>query len=163
MSLNIKIEFNDAMIAELMRIPDLLRLGPAERCLNAMAKPIIAKAKDLAPSSRGSGSRRKWSAKLKNDTQWSSVDSARHMGARAVKHNRGARIYVGAQYPKGNKQQFGSPKKGRRVFYWGKDAGMTLLRPRDHFMQRAYDQTRGEQMSAFNTQLAKEIKELRIG
>jgi hypothetical protein len=163
MSLNIKIEFNDAMIAELMRIPDLLRLGPAERCLADMGKVVAQRAKQLAPSSRQTGSRKKWSNKLKNDSRWSGVDSGQHMGVKTVKHNRGARIYIGARYPQGNKQQFDASPKGRRVFYWGKDSGRIKKRPDPHFLEQAYTETQSAQLAAFNKRLEIEIKELRIG
>ena len=163
MSLNIQVTFDENMIASLMRIPELLRLGPADRCLGAMAKPVVARAKALAPSSRKSGSRRKWSQKLKGDAKWSGIDSGSHIGAKVAKHNNGARVFIGAQYPKGNKQQFGASPKGRKVFYWGRDAGKVMQRENPYFLQKAYDETKAAQINAFNAQFAKEIKELKIG
>lgn len=162
MSIKIDFTFDEYQIAKLTQIPELLRLGPAERCLKAMAKPIAERAKALAPSSQRSGSRKKWSAKFKNDAKWQ-VDSGKQMGIKTIRHNKGARVYIGAKWPKGNKQQFDASPKGRRHILWGRDTGR--LRPRDnpHFLQKAYDETKSQQLKAFNDQLAIEIKELRLG
>ena len=162
MSLTITIDFNEDMITQLEKIPLQLRLGPGERCLRAMSKPVLELAKQLAPSSRESGSRKKWSAKFKNDPKWS-VDSRNHLGVKTIKNNRATRIYIGAKYPQGNKQQFDASPKGRRVFYWGRDAGKVRQRPNPHWLQKAYDETKSQQLAAFNEQLAKELKELRLG
>lgn len=162
MSLQVEITFNEDMFRQLERIPEMLRLAPGERCLKAMVKPVVARAKQLAPSSQQSGSRKKWSSKLKNDPKWN-IDSGRHIGTKTIRNNRATRIYVGAQYPKGNKQQFDASPKGRRVFYWGKDAGKIRQRPNPHWLQKAYDETKSQQLAAFNEQLAKELKELKLG
>lgn len=163
MSISIQVSFDEKMVADLLRIPEVLRLGPADRCLSAMCKPIVAKAKALAPSSRRSGSRRKWSQKIKNDPKWSGIDSGKHIGMKVAKHNKGARVFVGAQYPKGNKQQFDASPNGRRVKLWGRDAGRVRLRDNPHFLQKAYDETKGAQIAAFEKQFAIEIKELKLG
>ncbi len=162
MSLNIAIDFNEDMIRHLEQIPLQLRLAPGERCLKAMAKPVIERAKQIAPSSRESGSRKKWSAKYKNDPKWNN-DSGRHIGLKTIKNNRATRIYIGAKYPQGNKQQFDASPKGRRVFYWGRDAGKVRQRPNPHWLQKAFDETRSQQINAFNEQLSKELKELKLG
>lgn len=162
MSLNVEITFNENMFRQLGRIPEMLRLKPAERCLQAMAKPVIERAKQLAPSSEQSGSRRKWSAKYKGDPKWG-ISSGQHIGMKTIRNNRATRLYIGAKYPKGNKQQFDASTKGRRVFYWGKDAGKIRQRPNPHWLQKAYDETKSQQVAAFNAQLAKEVKELNLG
>lgn len=162
MSIKIDFTFDEYQIAKLTQIPELFRLGPAERCLKAMAKPIVDRAKSLAPSSRVTGTRKKWSAKFNKDAKWQ-IDSGKQMGIKTVRHNNGARVYIGAKWPKGNKQQFDASPKGRRHILWGRDTGR--LRPRDnpHFLQKAYDETKSQQLKAFQDQLAIEIKELRLG
>jgi len=57
MTLEIQINFDEAQVEKLLQIPLLMRLAPAERVLKAMAKPVIDRAKSIAPSSRRSGTR----------------------------------------------------------------------------------------------------------
>jgi hypothetical protein len=166
MSLEIEIHFDEAQIKKLLDIPLHLRLGPAERVLKAMAKPVVDKAKAIAPSSIKSGNRKKWG---KNKTKhfdpasWSATESAKHIGYVYRKTERGGYLVVGGKSPASNKLNFDSGKP-RKVMYWGKDAGKTKrIDPKDRFMQRAFDETRSQQISAGNTQLEKELKELNFG
>jgi hypothetical protein len=161
-SIEINIEFNENMIRSLERIPALLRVDAGDRCLRAMAKPVVERAKQLAPSSRQSGSRKKWSQKLKGDAKWN-VDSGRHIAAKVSKLQRGVRVYIGASFPKGNKQQFDASPKGRRMFFWGKDSGRIKQRPNPHFLKKAFDETKSQQIEAFNTQLKAELQEMKLG
>ena len=156
MSLSIEFTIDEALMRQLDRIPELIRLGPMDRCLTALARPVVAKAKQLAPSSRSTGSRRKWSEKLKNDPKWA-IDSGKHMSSKVHKGNKVTMVYIGAKCPKGNKQQFWANPKGKR-------AGRKVIqRPDPHFLQKAFDETRSQQVAAFNAQLAKELKELGLG
>ncbi len=165
MSMDIKIEFNESMLASLMRIPVILRLEPSERILKAMAKPVVAKAKDIAPSSRASGTRKTWSAKLKANDSYQ-IDSGRHIGVKYLKNNIGGVLIVGGVHPKANKLNFEAGKK-RIVKVWGRDPKsipiVKRIDPRQRFMQRAYDETLNAQLAAGQSQLVKEIKELEIG
>jgi len=162
MSLAIKIEFDEAQLAKLMQIPLLMRLGPSERVLKAMAKPVIEKAKAIAPSSRASGTRKKWSNKYKKNPAYQN-DSGKHITSKFLRNNKGGLLIIGGAHPQANKQNYDSGKP-RKVMYWGKDAGkVKRIDPKERFMQRAYDETRGAQISAGNTQLEKELKELKLG
>lgn len=162
MSVSITIEFDESQLAKLMQIPLLMRLGPAERVLKAMAKPVVAKGKALAPSSRASGTRKKWSQKYKKNANYQN-DSGRSIGTKYLKNNRGGLMLIGGVHPKANKLNFDSGKP-RKVMYWKKDAGKTKrINPKDRFMQRAYDETRAEQLTAGNRQLEIELKELKLG
>jgi hypothetical protein len=55
----------------------------------------------------------------------------------------------------------------RNVKVWGRDPksipNVKRIDPKDRFMQRAYDETRDQQLSAGHAQLVKEIEELKIG
>lgn len=162
MSLEIEIHFDEAQIKKLLDIPLHLRLGPAERVLTAMAKPVVAKAKAIAPSSRQSGTRKKWSQKYKNNAAWQN-DSGSHIGYVYRKTERGGYLVVGGKHPQANKLNF-SHGKPRNVVYWGKPAGITKrIDPKDRFVQKAFDETRSQQIAAGNAQLEKEIKELNFG
>jgi hypothetical protein len=181
MSLKIEINFDEAQLAKIMQIPLLMRLGPSERVLKAMSKPVIEKAKAIAPSSKttrssfnpktGRVDNRTNRQKMgKNATKEfigreanSRDDSGKHIGVKFLRNNRGGLLIIGGKSPKANKQNYDAGKE-RKVFYWGRDAGITKrIEPKDRFMQKAYDETRTAQISAGNAQLEKELKELKIG
>lgn len=162
MSMSIEIEFNEAIIAQLQKLPLLMRLGPAERVLKAMAKPIVAKGKAIAPSSRESGTRNKWGKKYKNNPAYQN-DSGKALGTKYIKTERGGVLIVGGKHPEANKQNYEAGTK-RKVFYWGRDSGkVKRIDPKQRFMQRAYDETIAEQLTAGEAQLRKEIEGLKIG
>jgi hypothetical protein len=152
--------------------------------LGEFAKPIARATEPLSRSSRESGSRNRWSRKFKNNPAFSN-DSRKHIGHKVGKS--GVAVWIGAQYPKGNKQQFVMPYKKGTTYtrnLWGKK-GQKVLRTSRRGNQyyatvgadpqtanfpnnerapvRAYDQTRTQAEAAFLDQLQKEIKELRIG
>ena len=161
--MNIDIQFNEQQLEKLLSIPLLLRTGPAERCLNAMSKPVMQRMRQLAPDSRQSGSRRKWSKAMASKTNWD-LSTKDHIGMKTVKHNRGARIYIGYKHPKANKINFWGWRRGsRRQFLWGKDTGRVVNIPEPTWLKKAYDETRAQQEAAFTAQLTKELKELNLG
>ena len=161
MSMEISIAFNESAIAQLLKIPVLMRLGPAERILKAMAKPIVVRAKAIAPNSRTSGTRDKMSAEAK--AKWPE-SGKNHIKMIYRKGEGGGYLVIGANDPLGNSLNFDSSNKGRKVFYWGVDSGkIKRVEPSQRFMQKAFDETRSAQVSAGNAQLEKEMKELNIG
>lgn len=121
----VKIEINEALLKAVADIPLTLRNGPLGRCLGSFAKPIARQAGSNASSSRETGSRKKWSKKFKNNGAFQN-DSKQHFGHKVLRN--GIAVYIGAQYPKGNKQQFLNPtKKGDSYdrYHWGKP-GQTI-------------------------------------
>jgi hypothetical protein len=166
MSLSLTLDLDEAMIAKLMQVPLHLRLAPSERVLKAMAKPIIEKAKYIAPSSRKSGTRNKWSEKYKSNAAYQN-DSGQSLGMVYRKTESGGYLMVGGKHPQANKQNYDSGKD-RTIKLWGRNPvkyPITNKRvdPKDRFMQRAFDETRDAQLSAGFKQLETEIKELKIG
>jgi len=166
MTVELKLELNDQAIQQLRRIPILLRLGPAERTLKAMAKPIVDRAKAIAPSSVKSGSRKKWG---KNKTakfdpaSWAKNEARNNIGYVYRKGENGGYLVIGGKNPNANSLNFDSGKR-RKVFYWGKDAGkVKRVEPSQRFMQKALDETKSAQESAGFKQLEKELKELKLG
>jgi hypothetical protein len=180
----VEIKINEKLLRQLDQIPVLLRQGPLDRCLKAFGQPIKERAKTLAPSSRESGSRLKWSRRFK-DNQAFQNDSGKEMGVKVLKSGIG--VIVGATHPKGNKQQFGSPRKKGDSYqrnFWGK-AGQQVQKTskrgrvfvvvrktkaktatfpvKDRPVARAYDQQKASAESAFLAQLNKEIKGLNLG
>ena len=166
MTVELKIEFNDQAIQQLRRIPILLRLGPAERTLKAMAKPVVDRAKAIAPSSVKSGSRKKWG---KNKTakfdpaSWAQNEARNNIGFVYRKGENGGYLVIGGKSPNANSLNFDSGKR-RKVFYWGRDAGrVKRIEPSERFMQKAMDQTKSAQESAGFKQIEKELKEMQLG
>jgi hypothetical protein len=141
-----------------------------------MSKPVLEKAKAIAPSSKrsrgfifrdlrtnrqmmGKNATRKFIGRDANSRD----DSGKHLGVKFLKNNRGGLLIIGGKHPRANKQNFDAGKN-RKVMYWGKDAGKTKrIEPKDRFMQKAYDETRNAQISAGNAQLETELRELKIG
>jgi len=161
MSVEIKITFDESQLAKLMKIPVLMRLGPAERILKAMAKPIVVRAKAIAPNSRTSGTRDKMSSETK--AKWPE-SGKNHIKMIYRKGDGGGYLVIGASDPLGNSLNFDSSSRGRKVFYWGKDSGkIKRVEPSQRFMQKAFDETKSAQISAGNAQLEKEMKELNLG
>jgi len=180
----IKVEINNNLIQALDAIPITLRSGPFGRCLREFGKTVAPRAESLARSSRESNSRDKWSRKYKDDPAFQS-DSRNHMGIKVTKT--GSSVYVGATYPKGNKQQFVMPvKKGDSYtrYHWGKPGQVvqrvskngvvynvrvntkptTARFPKaERATVKAFDQMRSSAEAAFLAQLQKELKELRLG
>jgi hypothetical protein len=121
----VEIEINEALIKAVSDIPLTLRNGPLGRCLGSFAIPIARQAGSLATSSRETGSRERWSKRFKNNAAFQN-DSKQHFSHKVLRNGIG--VYIGATYPKGNKQQFVMPiKKGDSYdrYHWGKP-GQTI-------------------------------------
>lgn len=159
--IEIKFQFNEDQIEKLTQIPELLRFEPAQRIMKAMAQPVLRVAETLCPD--GEQSAKRQSSKVKGKmSKWGR--SKNNLGIKVVKHNRGARVYVGGKWPRANKLHFfGHKKGGRDVVYWGRRSGEFRKIEKPHWLQRAYEQTKSEQHSIFIEQLTKELKELNLG
>ncbi len=167
MTLDIQITFDEAQIQKLLKFPLLMKLGPAERVLKAMAKPVIDRAKSIAPSSRRSGTRKKMGKNVTDKFVGKAAntvdDSGKHIGYRFIKTERGGLVIVGGKYPRANKQNYEAGDK-RKIVYWGKKTSkIKRINPKERFMQKAFDETRTQQVTAGNEQLEKEIRELGNG
>ena len=165
MSFDIDLSFDEAAIAQLYKIPLLMMDHVIDKCIPAMVKPIVVKAKAIAPRSdrptanspKGSGA--KWGNKKTDHFdpgKWREYHSGDNIGYRIRKNSsEGAYVKVGAISPKGNKQRFNQFKyTNRRVFYWGKDMNMQY-EPPYRFMQRAFDETVPLQQASFLAALKK--------
>lgn len=167
MSIELRINFDESQLAKLLQIPILMRLGPAERILKAMAKPIVVRAKAIAPNSRvaSSGSNGATRDKMSSKTKAKWPESGKqHISYVYRKGENGGYLVIGGKSPQANSFNFDGSDKGRKVFHWGKDSGrIKRVEPTERFMQKAFDETRSAQVSAGNAQLEKELKELNLG
>jgi hypothetical protein len=182
--IDLSVQIDQKLIDSLGKIPLLLRSGPFGRCLRAYGKPIVPRAESLAASSRATESRLKWSRRFREDPA-QQIDSRNHMGSKVTKS--GSTVYVGATYPKGNKQQFVMPyKKGDSYVQnrWGKPGqvipkvskrgkaftAIVNTKPQtvrfpfsERSVVRAHAQMKSVAEQAFLDQLNKEIRELKLG
>jgi hypothetical protein len=165
---DIQFKLDNTQLEKLSKIPIFVRQAVIDKAMPAMAKPIMEKAKDIAPKSLQTETRNKWSKNKKNPPTknfnyktWKKDQSADYMGYRTYKNPDGVGLKVGSKGPKGNKQRFNQGKNHqRRVVYWGKPQGFTY-RPKERFMQRAYDETIPQQLTAFETALRRAMETLR--
>lgn len=162
--MSVEIQINMELVRALEAVDIRLRSGPLDRCLKAYGQPIADYAKTIAPSSQQTGSRKKWSAKYKNNAAFQN-ESRKHYGVKVLKASVG--VIVGAKWAQGNKQQFVHPFKKsdsyKRHVLWNKKI-VTLRYPRDEQpIVKAVRTMQSQAEAAFRTQLEKEIKELRLG
>ena len=180
----IKVEIDMKLIEAIGAIPITLRNGPLGKCLDSFSRPITSQASTMARSSRESGSRKKWSRKLKNNPAFQN-DSKQHFGHKVGKS--GIAVWIGATYPKGNKQQFVMPaRKGDTYtrYHWGKPGSPILVTSKrgntftrspssktsqanfpkaDRATVRGFNASRSSAEQAFMAELNKQIKELKFG
>jgi hypothetical protein len=89
MSIKIDFTFDEYQIAKLTQIPELLRLGPAERCLKAMAKPIAERAHLVGPR-YGPASTARQSALLAKSLRRNQVATTQSVPRSTGNRNQGA-------------------------------------------------------------------------
>jgi len=124
-----------------------------------MAEPIMVKARAIAPDSQtGERTRSKWS-KLMLQKGWAKYSSREWIRAKSMRYENVGVLIVGGQSHQGNKLNFDSGEDGRDVVYWGKYARiLKRIPPEQRFMQRAYDETKGNQYAAGVYKLQKEVE-----
>lgn len=162
--MSVEITINEELIKALESISITLRSGPLDRCLKAFGEPIARYAETIAPRSKSTGSRNKWSSKYKKNAAYQN-DSGDNFGVKVLKSAVG--VIVGAKYPKGNKQQFVHPsRKGnsyKRHVLWGKKVQSIRFQRSEQPAMKAFKAQQSAAEAAFRAQLEKEIKELKLG
>ena len=156
----------DAEVAAMFdAVPKLQRYAVAESVVRAGVKPITTRARQLIPRSepedraKRSSNQRKTNPGL-DDPLWKTVKhvvrSGRNAAAVAVSgpefesnRNVGQKIYLIAEHK----------QKGRRVFYWGKDAGITRVKIRNVMVQAA-EETKQQQLTAIKAMLKKKMDQV---
>lgn len=160
MSVSLQIELPDEARKLFDELNWLVRLACLDDGFPAMAKPIVEKAKAIAPNSKRSGTRKGWSKKYREDPKWQ-VESSKHIGHRIIKTPRGILMYIGAQWPQGNKQQFNASPDGRKEVLWGRSSGRVWTNPQRRFIDRAFDETKTIAVAACVAAVEKTIKEMK--
>lgn len=121
-----------------------------DKVLTAGSSVILKRAKKLAP--RGNQRDRDKRAKKQKDKANWNTPLWKTIKRVIRKSETGGYAIVGPEWPTGNKAYFDTSPKGRRVFYWGKDAGKTRMMVRNWIVQAA-DETRGQQLDAMKSKL----------
>lgn len=146
-------------------VPALEKHRVADATVRAGIKPVTTRARMLIPRSKASD-RAKRSAKQKRENPgldsplWKTVKHVVRKGERAGavavsgpeftgSGGVGQKIYLIAEHK----------KKGRRVFYWGRDAGITRIKIRNVMVQAA-EETRPEQLAAMKAMLKRKLDEV---
>lgn len=156
--------------AELKRmfdaVPLLHRHQVFDKTLRAGSRPVVTRAKQLAPRSSATGTTDKWSAKMlvdggtggtprsKGETPlWKTI-------AQVVrKYTTAGVAVVGPKWPEGNKAYFNTGPNGRRQFFWGTDTGLVVAQIRNWIVQ-AFDETKAAQLSAMKKKLQQLMREI---
>jgi hypothetical protein len=158
-ALTIKSNFpNDKELANLFGlVPMLQRQQVAQQAVREGAKPVVKRAKELAPRSKPEDTRKR-SKKQKASADW---NKKLHASVGSV--TRGSGVYsfaiIGPRYPVGNKAYFNAPRSGaRRIVAWGRDTGRSKRATRNWVVQ-AFDETRSQQLSAMKSKIRERISE----
>ncbi len=164
--LDIKIQLpTDAELSKMFdAVPALERHNVGDKVVRAGAKPISKRAQALIPRSKKEDTDKR-SKKQRAQADWASplwktvklvVRKFSAGGAVAVtgpeytgKTGAGQKIYLIAEHK----------KKGRRMFFWGKDGGRTKVKIRNVMVQAA-DEARSESLAAMKTKLKQAMDEV---
>lgn len=144
-----KVEINDQAFqqadAELARLPFELRTGVIPKALRAAAAPVEKKARQLAPDSEKSGSRKKWSRKVRQKRAGTKPHK-QTIGHSTVRRYRDSdAIFVGPLHPQGN--LINVIGHDHNQVLWGNRTGWVIHPTR--YLQDAAQQTQGQQQTAF--------------
>lgn len=157
-------------------VPVLERHRVADQVVRAGARPIITRARQLAPRSSRTGSKKKWSANMYAGTAksgsrsasekplWKTIKQVVRKGKRA-----GAISVVGPEWPEGNKAYFNTSPNGNVGRHWGIEgqkypkknggfhtAGPAKARPQiRNWIVQAFDETKPQQLDAMKKKLQK--------
>lgn len=139
----------------LERLPKLVVSagGPTDRAVRAGANVVAKRARQIAPSSKATGSRQKQSRSSRN--KWPET-LREQIKVKVVKYPNSSWAVVGPKSPQGNMSHFVNGKKRRHVL-WGKRTAVAMYRYARNWMLQASDETKSQQMDAMRKSLTKDI------
>jgi hypothetical protein len=142
--------------AQLARLPLELRTNVLPKGLRAAAAPVEKKARQLAPDSEKSGSRRKWSRKVRQKRA-STKPHKQTIGHSTVRRYKTSdAIYVGPVHPQGN--LINVIGHNHNQVQWGNRTGW-IVQPTT-YLQEAAQQTKAQQQTAFVDKVRSESDKL---
>lgn len=155
----LNLEFDaKAMQAELEKLPVMVQLAALESGVRPAATIVKRRVRELAPRSSVTGTTDKWSRSTKaKRTGESPLRDTVHVKILRPK-NHMASALVGFQWPTGNKAYLLIPmlKATRTEVLWGKPSGKEV-RKGDDFLRQAFDETRQQQIAAFEGGVVKAV------
>lgn len=141
-------------------VPKLEQYKVGDTAVKAATEAVIKRAQELAPRDRA-GHGKKRSKAQRDKANWN-VPLWKTIKRVIRKYQRGTVGVIGPEWPQGNKAYFNTSPKGRRVFYWGKDAGKTAAQIRNWIVD-AFEQTRPQQLAAMKSKLTELIDKVMRG
>lgn len=150
--LDIKLQLpTDAEINRMFdAVPILERYAVMNQTITAGAKPIVTRARQLAPRSKPED-RAKRSKKQQAAADWE-FPLWKTIKVVYRKYSRTQVAVVGPEWPKGNKAYFNTSPNGRRQVLWGRVTGAIIPQIRNWIVQ-AFDETRPQQLDAMKKKL----------
>lgn len=149
--ISVKIDDNSFRQADrlLARLPVELRRKIVPRAFRSAVVPATKRMRQLAPDSRKSGSRSKWSQKLRA-SRASTKQHKRTIGTSSIRrYGEVVAIYAGPIHPAGNLiNVIGHPHK---QMLWGKDSGKTVAA--NQYVIDAGEQTKRQQQAVFEARV----------
>lgn len=155
----------------LSKVPAAVHAAATDAGLRPALKVVKKRMQELAPDSRASGSRDKWSKSMRESRESGSnkqlKDTIKIKVIRADKHSTPYGL-VGPERPEGNVAHFVAPleKNTREKVLWGHRTGTTATKEND-FNKRAFDETQNQQRRAFTkgviSRVRKELAEVARG
>jgi hypothetical protein len=151
----------DAEIERMFKaVPILERYAVQSKVVRAGAKPIVKRARQLAPRSTNApagpyrdrrSNRDKRSKKQRGEADWDyplwkTIKQVVRKGKFA------SLAVIGPEWPKGNKEHFNTSPGGRRQVLWGTHTGKIVPQIRNWIVQ-AFDETRPQQLQAMKRKL----------
>lgn len=134
--------------------------------LKALAEPIQDRAKQIAPSSIKTGTRKLWGSNVTatfNPNTMRKHSSGRYISYKnLLKSDIGPMVIIGPKYPEGNKQNFNNSPDGRVVYYWGRRDKNGKIRQGDdpRFIDKARDEMLSIAITNFTSELERQLEQL---
>ena len=156
---------SDAELAAMFdMVPMLQKYNVGDKVIRAGAKPVVARARALAPKSSATGSTKKRSKKQQADADWNFPlwKSINYVVRKYQKHTEGV---IGPEYPKGNDAYFNTSPKGRVRKLWGKvpgpDSKLSAIAPQvRNWIAQAFDETKSQQVEVMKSKLTVLLDEM---
>lgn len=127
--------------------------GPMDRAVRKASNVVAARARQLAPDSKKTGSRDKQSKKTK--AAWGGK-LKRTIKTKLIKYERSSLGIIGPTSPEGNMAHF-MQEKPRRHVLWNKTTAIAMFRIERNWITKAFDDTKSQQLAAMEASLRQDI------
>lgn len=161
-NVTVSIDGDDRVLGLLEQLPKSVLFvgGPLDKAVQAALNTIARRARQLAPSSKRTGSREKQSKKTR--AKWPSTLRTT-LRTKVIKLEFGRWGIVGPKNPQGNQAHF-MQEKPRRHVLWGKATMIKKYRIERNWITQAFDETTSEQQTAIYESLKQSIdSDMRAG